>query len=81
VHYEPVDRRKIFARDQWICQLCLGPVNPASTHPKWRASLDHILPMSRGGTHTYANLQLAHVSCNSRKHANVHPGPPTLPPL
>lgn len=81
VYYEPVDRRKIFARNQWICQLCLEPVNPHSTDPRWRASLDHIIPMSRGGAHTYANLQLAHVSCNSRKHANVQTGTPTLPPL
>lgn len=41
-------------------------------------SLDHIVPLSKGGTHTYANVQLAHFSCNSSKWANfghgVQPG-------
>ena len=82
VGYEPVDRFKVFERDEWICQLCLKPVDPLTTDSRWRASLDHVMPMSKGGAHTYANLQLAHVSCNSRKHAKVlYPGIPTLPPL
>ena len=32
------------------------------------ASLDHIVPLSRGGTHTLDNVQLAHLACNERKH-------------
>jgi 5-methylcytosine-specific restriction endonuclease McrA len=30
-------------------------------------SLDHILPLARGGAHDHSNLQLAHRICNSRK--------------
>jgi 5-methylcytosine-specific restriction endonuclease McrA len=31
------------------------------------ATLDHILPLSQGGTHTWGNAQLLCLSCNSRK--------------
>lgn len=31
------------------------------------ASLDHILPLSLGGAHSMANVQLAHLSCNHTK--------------
>lgn len=31
------------------------------------ATIDHIIPMSLGGGHTYLNTQAAHMICNSRK--------------
>lgn len=31
------------------------------------ASVDHIVPLSRGGEHSMANVQCAHLSCNSSK--------------
>jgi 5-methylcytosine-specific restriction endonuclease McrA len=31
-------------------------------------SLDHILPLSKGGTHEPRNVQLAHLGCNVRKY-------------
>jgi 5-methylcytosine-specific restriction endonuclease McrA len=40
-------------------------------HPK-AASLDHIVPVSLGGDHSEANLQLAHFSCNSKKRNKVN---------
>ena len=35
------------------------------------ASLDHIVPLSQGGTHTLGNVQLAHLVCNERKHDRI----------
>jgi len=60
--------REIFDRDNWICQICGGKVNK---HLKWphpkSASLDHVIPISKGGTHTRDNVQLAHLICNTVK--------------
>lgn len=56
----------IFHRDGYRCQLCGSKTRgkfPALTSP----TLDHIIPLSRGGDHTAANLQCACFSCNSRK--------------
>lgn len=57
----PVDTDAIYARDGGICQLCGTPVQRTA------ATLDHIVPLSRGGTHEPANVQIAHGPCNSRK--------------
>lgn len=65
---EAVERRKVYERDGWVCQLCRLPVprDKRAPHPK-AATLDHIIPLAGGGTHAYANVQLAHFLCNSRK--------------
>ncbi len=57
----------IFERDKWECQLCHKKVNKALRYPEpLSASLDHIIPLSRGGSHTRANTQLAHLICNEK---------------
>lgn len=59
-------------RDKWQCQLCGKKVNSGLVYPhpmSW--SLDHVIPIARGGEHSYANTQLAHLLCNSRKHATI----------
>lgn len=68
---EVFTRAEIFKRDSWTCGLCFGPVDPALTWPDpASASIDHIVPVSRGGGHTRENVQCAHVGCNSRKGAD-----------
>ena len=72
---ELVMRLEVFERDGWICQLCAEPVDRDLAHPHPQSpSLDHALPLSRGGAHTYANTQLAHLRCNLRKGARVTEG-------
>lgn len=61
----PID---IYERDIWLCGLCVTPVDPDSAWPDpMSPSLDHIIPLSKGGTHTYENVQLAHLTCNVSK--------------
>jgi len=68
VPYEPVNRIRVFERDGWLCQLCGKPTNLKVHYLHNRApSLDHRTPISRGGSHTYANTQCAHRICNSLK--------------
>jgi hypothetical protein len=60
--------REIFERDGWVCGLCGGLVDGALKYPdQMRASLDHVLPLARGGHHTRRNTRCAHALCNSRK--------------
>jgi 5-methylcytosine-specific restriction endonuclease McrA len=65
---ENVDPMQVFERDNWICQLCNHPVSKIRDKRFIDiASLDHIIPLSKGGQHSYANTQLAHLNCNIRK--------------
>lgn len=58
---ETVDRGAIIARDKSRCHLCGKRV------AKKDIQLDHLIPVSLGGSHTAANLAVAHRSCNARK--------------
>lgn len=65
---EEVRRPTLFERDNWTCQLCGDPVDPDLRYPDpMVASVDHIVPLSQGGEHSYRNTQLAHALCNSLK--------------
>lgn len=44
------------------CYLCLKPIEFRQD------SLEHKIPLSRGGTNLYENLAIAHRSCNCKKH-------------
>ncbi len=55
-------------RDRWTCQLCGKKVNRKAAVPHPAApTIDHVIPLARGGEHTKANTQLAHFLCNSLK--------------
>jgi len=52
----------------WVCSQCGGPIDPALKHPRnKRASVDHVVPVSRGGMNVLENLALTHLGCNSQK--------------
>lgn len=58
-------------RDNDICQICGEAVDISDKTDKHIGakypSCDHIIPLSKGGTHTWNNVQLAHMGCNSGK--------------
>lgn len=71
---EPINEKKVYLRDGWICQHCKKRVNKKFSWPHpMCASLDHITPLNKGGTHTHDNVQLAHLGCNLRKYINILP--------
>ncbi|HEX4867805.1 MAG TPA: HNH endonuclease [Acidimicrobiales bacterium] len=53
----PLNRRGVFARDSHRCQYCGGAAE----------SIDHVVPRSKGGEHTWENVVAACRSCNVRK--------------
>jgi 5-methylcytosine-specific restriction endonuclease McrA len=68
---ESIDPLMVFTRDKWTCQLC-GCATPKKLRGKHVSSspeIDHILPLSRGGSHTWDNVQCSCRACNQSKHA------------
>lgn len=53
----PLSRRAVFVRDGHRCQYCNGPAE----------NLDHVVPRSRGGEHSWENVVAACRTCNMRK--------------
>lgn len=63
-------RSDVFRRDGWVCGICSSPIDPALAWPDpMSASLDHVMPISRGGDHGMDNCQASHLTCNLRKGA------------
>lgn len=63
-----VRRYAIFERDGYRCHLCGKRTKPDADYLDPRSpTLDHIVPLSLGGTHTRENVATACRSCNSRK--------------
>ncbi len=72
IEWESINPFDIYFRDGWICQICKGHINKKAKHPHpMSASLDHIVPLSKGGTHTDRNVQCAHLICNISKGAKI----------
>lgn len=71
---EYIDRQSVFRDDGFICQLCDQTMDMSKKTPHPLApTLDHILPISRGGTHTRENVQSAHFHCNVSKGSRDEP--------
>lgn len=62
--------REIFERDGWRCYLCGKPVKRTArrTDPDG-ATIDHVVPLSRGGPDAPGNVATAHSRCNREKRA------------
>jgi 5-methylcytosine-specific restriction endonuclease McrA len=52
-----LNRRAVFVRDDHTCQYCGAPAD----------SIDHVVPRSRGGGHTWDNVVAACSRCNAVK--------------
>jgi 5-methylcytosine-specific restriction endonuclease McrA len=55
-------RRAVFARDEWLCQYCGGAAE----------NVDHVIPRSRGGMHTWENVVASCRRCNAKKENRMH---------
>ncbi len=63
---ENVDPRVLLGYHEGLCGICGLMVDFRDFH------IDHIIPLSRGGEHSYRNTQPAHPVCNLRKGSKVH---------
>ena len=70
--YEIFDAIEVFKRDAYKCQHCGRKTRPDYkniNHPFY-PNLDHIIPLSRGGSHTRQNTQCLCHQCNLAKGSN-----------
>lgn len=59
---------EVYEYHNWMCNICDQPINPNLRLPNCRAAtLDHIVPLSRGGEHVWNNVAPAHADCNFKK--------------
>ena len=71
--YDPtVTLERLINRDGLRCAICGEICDPNDR--RWNKrfgpmypTIDHIKPLSKGGNHTWDNVQIAHSICNSRK--------------
>jgi 5-methylcytosine-specific restriction endonuclease McrA len=75
-------RFNVFLRDRFVCQYC------GDAFPAHELTFDHVVPRSRGGRTTWANVVSACAPCNLRKggrmpsRAGMHPQrPPRRPSM
>jgi len=75
--WDGVTDRQIFERDDWQCQIsdcALGPLRADLLWPEALSpSIDHIVPLSRGGTDVAPNKRAAHLYCNIARHNRMTP--------
>jgi hypothetical protein len=68
VAFVKYSRAEIMIRDGWTCQICNKRIDKRLRFPNpMSASIDHIIPLSEGGTDEPKNVQAAHWRCNVAK--------------
>lgn len=66
-------KMNVFLRDSYVCQYCEKPLT------KTTATLDHVLPVSKGGKSIWTNCVAACHFCNSHKSNHTHMKPISKP--
>lgn len=67
-----IDLAMLLERDGFECGLCHEPIHENHKYPHpMSGTIDHIIPLSKGGTHQWVNVQAAHARCNLKKHARI----------
>lgn len=63
---------RLMKRDKGICYLCGNKVNVLlDPNDDEYPSIEHVIPIVKGGTHTWGNVKLAHRKCNYIKSDKV----------
>ena len=58
----------ILVYNRLTCEICKKPIN--KRNKRLKASIDHKLPISKGGDESFNNLCIAHRYCNCKKGDN-----------
>lgn len=70
---------KLYKRDHGVCYLCGGRCDWSDKEVREDGttvvghnypSIDHVIPLAKGGEHSWGNVRLAHIICNIHKRDN-----------
>ena len=65
---EDVGRVEVLERDGWVCHICGESIGKELEFPHHLyGTLDHVVPLNKGGLHCFDNVKAAHWICNSLK--------------
>jgi 5-methylcytosine-specific restriction endonuclease McrA len=65
---DEIDPLTLFNLHGWTCGICLKPIDRRLRLPNWwAATIEHRVPLAKGGTHTWDNVISAHAKCNFDK--------------
>lgn len=65
---ESFTRIEVMELSNWTCHICGGKIERDCEYPNTLyGTVDHVVPLSKGGTHTLDNVKAAHHVCNSTK--------------
>ena len=68
---EDVGRIEVLERDGWVCHICGESIGKELEFPhRLYGTLDHVVPLNKGGLHCLDNVKAAHWICNSLKRAD-----------
>lgn len=70
-----INLSELMRRDNEVCHICGGKIdlndytieNGIFKVGKDYPSIDHVIPVTKGGNHTWDNVKLAHIGCNAKK--------------
>lgn len=70
-----ISLRKLYQRDNGICYICgmlcdWNDISNGRPH-RFYPSIDHVIPISKGGLHSWDNVMLSHITCNCSKQAKI----------
>lgn len=69
-NHEPYTEAYIYERDGWLCGICGQKIKKRLKYPNpLSKSIDHIIPLIKGGSDSPINVQAAHLRCNMIKSA------------
>ena len=63
------ERNELFEKQEGRCYLCGKLLFAKFDDP---VSIEHKIPVTRGGSSDISNIGLAHLSCNLKKHTKTH---------
>lgn len=77
-HDNDITLEKLYSRDGGVCYLCGGQCNWDAADNDGNAlndypSIDHVIPIAKGGKHKWSNIKLAHRGCNTVKRDSIIP--------